>query len=671
MVDLEERTLENAGTLTIGEHDRLNGSKRARVVNSGTLNLNANSPIGSEYGLVSVPGEATLVNTGVVQKVEGGEPALCSFAVDNDGTITAVSGTLEFTSGGESAAFASDTWAAAPGTAIELNGISSGVEYSLGTSATITGAMHLDANVTAGAIEGSGALTTLHSILTLTGYTPSELSSLTFLQAPPDVWFPQVQHLSVASELDIDNSLTWSSISAVFEGPGAIVTKPGSTTLFDAGSATFDGGQLINEGTATWETGQLDDDLDYGTFFINRGTFEANAQEFEPLMSGCRAVQDEQYECPVFENNGIFTAKLPRHVEGNLPAWPPIDWRVDIVNYGDLEVNYKPQKECPGLPPYGWSSEQCVNEQRTEEETYEGLLLKEGAEVRGIGVCDGPTELACPGEEEPASGEEGEAAMYPEPEVLEEEEGWNALTARFNVAFSDNSYKETLCVAQNPCGSYKGSTAAKYAERWVLAGESEQQIEENVNHEYNYYGGNGGDCTNFVSQALKAGGLRFMRAHGDDSPDGGGQSQEEADEAIFLKGQGSWWSYYATIPLESSETYVRSYTPTQSFVRAGRLYSHLLEYGLARIVGAHEVARPGDIVFYDLYNTSLAPQDIDHAQLVVKVTKTATWVAQHSPSYVHTLGFVIHRHEEGYGAVARNWDYVILEPTHTAANIGG
>jgi alpha-tubulin suppressor-like RCC1 family protein len=380
VVDLEERTLENAGTLTIGEHDRLNGSKRARVVNSGTLNLNANSPIGSEYGLVSVPGEATLVNTGVVQKVEGGEPALCSFAVDNDGTITAVSGTLEFTSGGESAAFASDTWAAAPGTAIELNGISSGVEYSLGTSATITGAMHLDANVTAGAIEGSGALTTLHSILTLTGYTPSELSSLTFLQAPPDVWFPQVQHLSVASELDIDNSLTWSSISAVFEGPGAIVTKPGSTTLFDAGSATFDGGQLINEGTATWETGQLDDEIDYGTFFVNLGTFHADAQEFEPPVQGCR-VYSEGSRCPVFENDGIFTADLPHVAQGDLPVWPHIAWAVDIVNNGELEVPYRQEYVCPELPPYGWTSEACVAEQQKIRETYVGLLLKDGATV--------------------------------------------------------------------------------------------------------------------------------------------------------------------------------------------------------------------------------------------------------------------------------------------------
>jgi hypothetical protein len=378
-VELEERTLENAGTLTVGENDRLDGSKHARLVNSGTLNLNANSPVGTEYGLVSVPGEATLINTGLVEKVEGGEPGLCSFAIDNDGTVEALSGGLEFTGGGESAGFAADSWTAAPGVAIELLGISSNVEYDLGASATISGTMHLDANVTAGAIEGTGTLTTLHSILTLTSLTtPSEIGSLTFLQAPPDVWFPQVQHVAVASELDIDNSFTWSSYSAVLEGPGAIVTKPGSTTAFEV-SATFDGGKIVNEGTATWEAGQLDDELDEGTFFVNRGIFQANAQQFEPLVQGCHHYSYGTF-CPVFENDGLFTADLPHRSEDGLPVFPHDDWRVDILNKGELDVGHWAEPECP---PWEYSEapgprvEACY---RSIDE-YEGLLLQEGAAV--------------------------------------------------------------------------------------------------------------------------------------------------------------------------------------------------------------------------------------------------------------------------------------------------
>jgi hypothetical protein len=383
-VTLEERTLENAGALTIGASGTIDASKTARLTNSGTLTMNAEG-LGSNHGVLATGYNATLVNTGVIQRTEGAGPGLISFAIENDGTINAEAGTLEFTGGGESAEFASDTWTAAPGASIELNGGTYGPAYSLGANATITGSMHFDSNVTAGAIKGpTASLTTLHTILTLTSLTtPSEIGSLTLLQAPPDVWYPQIQQLAVTGELDILNTLTWASQVAVTKGPGAIVTKPGSTTVFNAGSAHFDGGQFINEGTATWEAGQLGAEVDEGTFFINRGTFHANAQEWEPLMRGCVGLPSGGHQCPVFENDGIFTADLPRQTSELEPIWPHIAWEVDIVNYGDLEVPYTEQKECPPLPPYGWSSEQCVAELQKQLETYEGLLLKGGAEVIG------------------------------------------------------------------------------------------------------------------------------------------------------------------------------------------------------------------------------------------------------------------------------------------------
>ena len=162
-------------------------------------------------------------------------------------------------------------------------------------------------------------LTTLHSNLTLTGLTPSELGSLTFLEAPPDVWFPQVQQVSVASELDIDNDLTWSSGNAVMEGPGADRHRARLNDRIRCAQRHFDGGEFINEGTATWETGQLDDELDNGTFFVNVGIFHANAQEFEPLSDGCR----ESGSKNINARSSKMTASSPRssHIdaEGNLP----------------------------------------------------------------------------------------------------------------------------------------------------------------------------------------------------------------------------------------------------------------------------------------------------------------------------------------------------------------
>ncbi len=124
-VTLEERTLENAGALIIGATGTIDASKGARLVNDGTLTMNAEG-LGSNRGILAAGYTATLVNIGVIQRTEGAGPGLISFAIDNDGTINADVGTLEFTGGGASAEFASDTWTAAPGAAIELNGISSG-----------------------------------------------------------------------------------------------------------------------------------------------------------------------------------------------------------------------------------------------------------------------------------------------------------------------------------------------------------------------------------------------------------------------------------------------------------------------------------------------------------------------------------------------------------------
>ena len=80
--------------------------------------------------------------------------------------------------------------------------------------------------------------------------------------------------------------------------------------------------------------------------------------------------------------------------------------------------------------------------------------------------------------------------------------------------------------------------------------------------------------------------------------------------------------------------------------------------------------RPGDVVFYDLYHPSLEADKIDHAALVVKVAADGTvMVAQHSPAYVHSLAYIVRRHEASQGPLGIDWNYVILEPMHTAANI--
>lgn len=283
--------------------------------------------------------------------------------------------------------------------------------------------------------------------------------------------------------------------------------------------------------------------------------------------------------------------------------------------------------------------------------------------------------------------ESGEVYMVPEP--LEYENfAMNAMMGRGPTEKSptdsgvkpDTAYSEKLCPTNEPCGKYDAPAAAAYAERWSLQGpgkitNGELRVEEeNAQHDYNFGffgGGEGGDCTNFASAALHAGGMQYMRSHGDSNPDGNAEYTKKAADEEFLKGEGSWWSYFTDYPYGGTNIRQRSYEVTESFVRAYKLYPHLLEYGLARTVKNGEYVRPGDIVFYDLEGPSLEAKYLDHAQTVIKTSHKTVIVAQHSAGYEHSLGYIFAKLDKEKGAEHQKWDFTIIEPIHTAANIVG
>jgi YD repeat-containing protein len=241
------------------------------------------------------------------------------------------------------------------------------------------------------------------------------------------------------------------------------------------------------------------------------------------------------------------------------------------------------------------------------------------------------------GDEKEQPGETGEADMTEEP-------GWTSE--------EDPPYKETLCSGSNPCGQYKWWAAMAYAERWV----------NSHNGEYEYFGELGGDCANFVSQALHAGGVRFLRAHGRNDP-----NETYLPEGTFLNGPGAWWSTF--FQPEGENFPERTYESTVSWIRAGALYGHLLNYGLARILKSSEAVRPGDVIFYDEKGTALTESTITHAQIVVKTGKGVTIVAQHTTAYKHSLGYIIKKLNGEKGPLGTKWAYVIVRPIHTAANL--
>jgi hypothetical protein len=236
------------------------------------------------------------------------------------------------------------------------------------------------------------------------------------------------------------------------------------------------------------------------------------------------------------------------------------------------------------------------------------------------------------------------------------------------------SYSEHPCFS-SPCGKYSPRDAVAYARKWNLLysaardqheGTGDDYQRSNANPNYRYFGGAGGDCTNYVSQALKAGGLRFMRANGRNRPD---SSPYDGTKDLYEKGEGSWWSnwWFYHDPISSLGDH-RIYDNTESWARVQKLYDHLLEYGLADPVSNAANLRRGDLVFINFDGTD--NDNLHHAQIITRVTHGRAYVSQHSPAYLKPLANVRIRVSNSSGTFGTDWKWFFLRPRHTAANIG-
>ncbi len=263
--------------------------------------------------------------------------------------------------------------------------------------------------------------------------------------------------------------------------------------------------------------------------------------------------------------------------------------------------------------------------------------------------------------EEEAGAEEGEIGFAPENEESEPAAAFSLVQPIGE--YREGIYVEHLCPGAPGarCGKYNTSAAVEHAEQWAIGPHGEKEYWD---PRFTYFAEN--DCADFASQALWAGGLRYMRAHGLNQPYEGPASRKEYDETQFLEGPGEWWSYYVVpgggIHSELSHTWSV----------AKELYSHLLEFGLARVVDrdAHQAIRPGDIIFYDEKGPSLDYDHITHAAVVIKSRNNKVWVAQHTNAYRANFGNVLKRLETTFHSPpGGKWAYVILEPTHAAANV--
>jgi hypothetical protein len=175
------------------------------------------------------------------------------------------------------------------------------------------------------------------------------------------------------------------------------------------------------------------------------------------------------------------------------------------------------------------------------------------------------------------------------------------------------------------CGTYNGAAAAAYALKWY----------DGFNPAYdNFTGGGGGDCTNFASQALVAGGVQFSY----DFEDG-----NESDYA--------WYSLHSKrFARIAKPGPVPAYEFSSAFVRSQDLWNHLLvDTGLASQIpqkgfpdAMTHVLRPGDLLFEKIG----ASKVFDHTQVVVKVNKNEVLVAQHGNGKTETVAHEIARYRK-------------------------
>lgn len=231
------------------------------------------------------------------------------------------------------------------------------------------------------------------------------------------------------------------------------------------------------------------------------------------------------------------------------------------------------------------------------------------------------------------------------------EEIYTPLAARSLAAGATSSAFPTLCSGASPCGTYRGAGAAAYADN----------VWNKRNHKYDYFGGSGGDCTNFVSQALHYGGMHFLRTRG-------GINDPNADihplgQASYERGTDSWWSYYQIATETSGRIYYHTAT---SFVRSGVLYNQLVNNHLADNLSQLPASQAprwkvGDVIFY-----RLTGQEIDHAQIVVKVTARSVVVAQHSRPYRQSLRTTL---KDIAGTPGHIVDYSVVRPRATMMNV--
>jgi YD repeat-containing protein len=260
-------TLKNAGTFTVGESAVLHLEGKAQLVNSGTLIVNGRLP-GSE---------AAIVNTGTLEKSGGSEATPVNVPINNEGTVLAASGVLEFLGGGTAGTSHAGTWSAS-GSGNQILFKASGT-FSLGSTVTFIGTIEIaNGTVEAGVLEGAAAKVTVNTggVLKLAGTSASVLREFTIT----DSGGLAGGRLTGTGTVEVSNTLSLGGFGSL-EGTGHLVLGPEGTGTVPPSAAEgfyMEGGHFENYGTFTIGKGSGLKMSGPATSFVNFETLIVNGE---------------------------------------------------------------------------------------------------------------------------------------------------------------------------------------------------------------------------------------------------------------------------------------------------------------------------------------------------------------------------------------------------------
>ncbi|MGN6587986.1 MAG: DUF6531 domain-containing protein [Solirubrobacterales bacterium] len=259
---IRQRKLLVEGSLTVeGPEGRITGEEGGSIENLGTLVVNGE---GEGNGLVAGTGAVpTLVNRGTLTKTKTEEPPLetqpateIGFEIDNEATVYAERGILEFTGGGSSGQEYEEAWKAwVPNWGKELNPPVTKVvfakgTYGLGAKTAVSGFVELKEGAVANgeAVEGGeGAeLAVVGGSLNLTG-APSLHAGYLYLMEEGSVSAAANAEVVLTQIFTEKGSLAFGSgtkleVSETFQEAGSLSVGSGSVASF--GETFFTGGSI-------------------------------------------------------------------------------------------------------------------------------------------------------------------------------------------------------------------------------------------------------------------------------------------------------------------------------------------------------------------------------------------------------------------------------------------